>query len=116
MLEIPERVYEDCQNKLKKGYSEELPDDNADFTDGGASLWQYDPKIMRARSRFEEVRPETSGIGVYRRKLRSNKHQGRVHPNGTVVYVPTIHMMLGKDGPRQNINRANLQRFRELIL
>ena len=36
----------------KKGYSEELPDDNADFTDRGAPLWQYDPKIMRARSRF----------------------------------------------------------------
>ena len=55
MLEIPERVYDDCQNKLKKGYSEELPDDNADFNDRGAPLWQYDPKIMRARSRFEGV-------------------------------------------------------------
>ena len=33
-----------------------------------------------------------------------------------MVYVPIIHMMLGKDGPRQKINRANLQRFRELIL
>ena len=40
MLEIPERVYDDCQNKLKKGYSEELPDDNADFNDRGAPLWQ----------------------------------------------------------------------------
>ena len=41
----------------KTGYSEELPDDNADFTDRGAPLWQYDPKIMRARSRFEGVSP-----------------------------------------------------------
>ena len=28
----------------------------------------------------DKVRPETSGIGVHGRKLRSNKHQGRVHP------------------------------------
>ena len=42
-------------SKKEKGYSEELPDDNADFTDRGAPLWQYDPKIMRARSRLEGV-------------------------------------------------------------
>ena len=42
--------------QTQKGYSEELPDDNADFTDrGGAPLKQYDPKIMRSRSRFEGV-------------------------------------------------------------
>ena len=78
---------------------------------------QYDPKIMRARSRFEGVStPRNEWNRRLRRKLRSNKYQGREHPEGTVVYVPIIHMMLGKDGPRQKINRANLQRFRELIL
>ena len=56
MLEIPERAYEDCQGQTQKGYSEQLPDDNADFTDrGGGPLKQYYPKIMRARSRFEGV-------------------------------------------------------------
>ena len=55
MLEKPERAYEGCQDKTHKAYSEELPDDNADFTDRGSSLRQYDPKLMRTRSRFEGV-------------------------------------------------------------
>ena len=65
-LEVPGRAYEACQDKLKKGYSEGLPDENADFTDRGeGALRQYDPKLIRARSWFEGVRcPETSGIGV----------------------------------------------------
>ena len=100
--------------QTQKGYREESPDDNADSTDGGAPLRQYNPKPIRARCRFEGVCPEMSGIGVYGRKLRSNKHQGQVHPHVTGAYVPVIHMMQGKDGPRKN--RANLQRFRELIL
>ena len=54
MLQIPERACEDCQDKLKK-VTVKLPDDNADFTDRGALLRQYDPKLMRARSRFEGV-------------------------------------------------------------
>ena len=41
--------------KTQKGYREELPDDNADFTDRGAPLKQYHPTLMRARSRFEGV-------------------------------------------------------------
>ena len=45
---IAERAYEDCQGKLEKGYSEELPDDNADFTDRGAPLKQHDPTYARA--------------------------------------------------------------------
>ena len=102
--------------QTKKGYSEESPDDNADSTDRGVPLRQYDPKLIRARSWFEGVStPSNEKIGVYGRKLRSNKHQGQVHPNVTGVYVPIVHMMLGEDGPKQK-NRANLQRFRELIL
>ena len=38
MLEMRERAYEDCQDKLNKGYSEKLPDDNADFTDRGGAF------------------------------------------------------------------------------
>ena len=39
--------------QTQKGYRGGLPDDNADLTDRGALLRQYDPKSMRARSRFE---------------------------------------------------------------
>ena len=98
--------------QTQKGYSVEGPDDNADFIDRGAPWRQYDPKLMRARSRFEGVRrPVTIGIGVYGRNLRSNKHQGQVHPYVTEVYVPIIHMMLGKDGPRQKKNRQTYNGF-----
>ena len=45
MLEIPGRAYEDCQDKLKKGYSEELPDDNADFTDRGGAFKAVRPNV-----------------------------------------------------------------------
>ena len=88
--------------QTRKRHSEESRDDNADSTDRGVPLKQYDPKLMRARSRFEGVRrPVTIGIGVYGRNLRSNKHQGQAHPNVTEAYVPIIHMTLGNDGPRQ---------------
>ena len=56
MSEIPERVYEECQVQLQKRYSEESRDDNADSTDRGLPLRQYDPKLMRARFRLEGVR------------------------------------------------------------
>ena len=42
--------------QTQKGYSEELPDNNADFTDRGAPLSQYHPTLTRVRSRFEGVR------------------------------------------------------------
>ena len=61
---------------------------------------QYDPTLMRARSRFEGVSTPRNEWNMHLQKLRSNKHQGRVHPNVTEVYVPIIDMMLGKDGPR----------------
>ena len=98
-LEIPERAYEDYQDKLKKGYSEELPDDNADFTDRGGAYEAVRPNInARALLVYSTPRNEWT---MHLQKLRSNKHQGRVHPNVTEVYVSIIHVMLGKDGPRQ---------------
>ena len=54
--------------KTQKGYSEELPDDSADFTDSGAPLRQYDQKLMRARSRFEGVRTPRND---WNRRLRT---------------------------------------------
>ena len=48
LLEIPERVYEECQARLKKDYSEDSRDDNADSTDRGVPLRHYDPKLIRA--------------------------------------------------------------------
>ena len=53
MLEIPERAYEDCQDKLKKATVNSYQTIMLTLPIGGAPLWQYDPKIMRARSRFE---------------------------------------------------------------
>ena len=57
MLDIPERVYDDCQVKLEKAAtdSEESRDDNADSTERGVPLVQYDLTLIRARSRFEGV-------------------------------------------------------------
>ena len=53
MLEMPERAYEDCQDKLKKATVKSYQTIMLTSPTGGAPLWQYDPKIMRARSRFE---------------------------------------------------------------
>ena len=55
MLEMPERAYEDCQDKLKKATVKSYQTIMLTSPIGGAPLWQYDPKIMRARSRFEGV-------------------------------------------------------------
>ena len=41
MLEIPERAYEDCLDKLKKAT---VKDDNADFTDRGGAFVAVRPK------------------------------------------------------------------------
>ena len=56
MSEMPERVYEDCQNKLKKATMWRAQTIMLILSIGGAPLRQYDPKLMRARSRFEGVR------------------------------------------------------------
>ena len=102
MLEMPERAFEDCQHKLKNATVKSYRTIMLTSPIGGAPLRQYDPKLMRARSRFEgESTPTNEWNMRLRRTLRSNKHQGQVHPNVTEVYVPIIHMMLGKDGPRQ---------------
>ena len=100
--------------QTQRGYSEELPDDNADFTDRGAPLKQYDPKLMCARSRFEGERTPRNEWNRRVRTKPSLEHQGQVYPNVTEAYVPIMHMMLGK--MVQEKNRANLQRFRELTL
>ena len=47
MLEIPERAYEDCQNKLKKATVKRAQTIMLDFIDRGAPLRQYDPNLMR---------------------------------------------------------------------
>ena len=68
--------------QTRKGYSEESRDDDADSTDKAVHLRRYYPKRTRARSGFEGVgTPRNEWKGVYERKLRSNKHQGQVHPN-----------------------------------
>ena len=56
MFERPERVYEDGQDKLKRATVKSYQTIMLTLPiGGGAPLKQYDPKIMRARSRFEGV-------------------------------------------------------------
>ena len=47
MLEIPERAYEDCQDKLTKATVKSYQTIMLTLPIGGA-LKQYDPKLMRA--------------------------------------------------------------------
>ena len=57
MLEVPERVYKDCQNKLKKKATvKSYQTIMLTSPIGGAPLKQYDPTLMRTRSRFEGVK------------------------------------------------------------
>ena len=50
MLEIPERAYEDCQDKLKKATVNSYQTIMLTLPIGGAPLKQYDPTLMRARA------------------------------------------------------------------
>ena len=49
-------------DQTRKGCSEESRDDNADSTDRGVPVRQYDPKLIRPRSRFEGVRTPTTEL------------------------------------------------------
>ena len=104
--------------QAQKGYSEELPDDNADFTDrGGAPLKQYDPKIMRARSRFEGV---STPRNEWNRRLQTKTSLEQTSSTSTSRRYGGMcshHTHdAGKGWSKTKKNRANLQRFRELIL
>ena len=106
MSEMPERAYEDCQDKLKKATVKSYQTIMQTSPIGGA-LEAVRPKVnARAQVCGGWVRPETSRIGVYRRKLRFNKNQGQVHPNVTEVYVPIVHMMLGNDDTREKFGQT----------
>ena len=118
-----------ASGQTQKSYSEESRDDNADSTDRGVPLRQYDPKLIRARSWFEGVstprnewnrRLWTKTTLEQASRTSTSKRQdenSRRHPRGanakTGAYVPIMHMMQGKDSPRKN--RANLRRFCKLI-
>ena len=112
--------------QTRKRHSEESRDDNADSTDRGVPLKQYDPKLMRARSRFEGVstpknewnrrlRPKTALEQTSRtstsKREEENQDITRVDANvNTGVYVPIIHMMQGKDGPRKKPGNTTVLR------
>ena len=88
---------------------------------------QHDPKLIRARSRFEGVStPRNEWNRRIRTKTAFEQHssrtctfkgkegQARHHPRGANakmgVYVPIMHMMQETDGPRANLTtvlRAN---------
>ena len=129
MLEIPERVYEECQVKLQKA-TVKSHETIMLTLHRGVPLRQYDPKLIRARPWFEGVStPRNGQTGVYGRKLRSNKHQGQVHPNVKRKIKTSPAWREREDGGicshhthdagercSKKKNRANLQRFCELIL
>ena len=68
MLEIPERVYEECQDKLKKVTVESHQTIMLTLPIGRAPFRQYYPKRIRARSRFEGV---STPRNVWNRGLRT---------------------------------------------
>ena len=104
-------------SKKEKGYSEELPDDNADFTDRGAPLWQYDPNIMRARSRFEGV---SSPRNEWNRRLQTKtslEQTSRTSTSKRYGGICSHHTHdAGKGWSKKKNKLGNLQRFHELIL
>ena len=130
MSEIPERVYEECQVQLQKRYSEESRDDNADSTDRGLPLRQYDPKLIRARSRFEEVSTprnewnrrirtkttlkQTSRTSTSKREEETSRHHPRGANAKTGYMFPSCTWCRGKMAQEKE-NRASLQCFFELI-
>ena len=56
MLEMPERAYEDCQDKLKNATGKSYQTVMLTSSIGGVPWKQCDPTLMRARSRFKGVR------------------------------------------------------------
>ena len=103
MLEKPERAYEGCQDKTHKAYSEELPDDNADFTDRGSSLRQYDPKLMRTRSRFEGVNTPRN---EWNRRLRTKTSLKQTSRTSTSKRDGSICSHREKMVPRNKIGQT----------
>ena len=102
--------------QTQKGYSEESRDDNADSTDRGAPLRQYDPKLIRARSRFEGV---STPRNKRNRRLRTNtalEQTSRASTSERDGGICSHHTHdAGERWSKKKI-RVNLQRFCELIL
>ena len=67
-LEIPGRAYKDCFDKLKKPTVKSDQTIMLTLSIGGVPLRQYDPRLMRARSRFEGVRTPRND---WNRRLRT---------------------------------------------
>ena len=103
--------------QTRKGYSEESRDDDADSTDKAVHLRRYYPKRTRARSGFEGVGTprnewnrrlrtkialeQTSRTSTSKREEEKSRHHPRGANAKTGVYVPIIHVMQGKNGPRK---------------
>ena len=115
--------------QTRKGYSEERHA-NADATDRGVPLRQCDPKLVRARSRFEGV---TTPRNEWNRRLRTKivleqtsrtSTSKRKEENQDITRVARTrrrgYMFPSYTWCRGNVvqekNRANLHRFCELIL
>ena len=119
MLEIPERVYEDCHVKLERATVKSHETTMVTIPIGGVPFRQYDPKLIRVRSRFEGVStPRNEWNSLLRTKtaleqqssrtrtFKREEEKSRHHPRGANanmgIYVPIMHMMQGKNGARAN--------------
>ena len=89
--------------QTQKGYSEELPDDNGGFTDRGAPLRQYDPKLMRTRSRFEGVNTPRN---EWNRRLRTKTSLKQTSRTSTSKRDGSICSHREKMVPRNKIGQT----------
>ena len=83
-------------DQTRKGCSEESRDDNADSTDRGVPVRQYDPKLIRPRSRFEGVRTPTTELNG---RLRTKTALEQTSRTGTYKG--------DKEIPRHHLRGAN---------
>ena len=86
MLKRSEIAYEDCQDKLKKVTVKGYQTIMVILSIGGAPLWQYDPKIMRARSRFEGV---STPRNEWNRRLQTKASLEQTSVSYTHLTLPT---------------------------
>ena len=102
--------------QTRKGYSEESRDDNVDSTDRAVPLRRYYPKRIRARSRFERV---STTRNEWNRRLRTKTALEQISRTSTSKRdggICSHHTHDAGERRSKKTNRANLQRFCELIL
>ena len=112
------RVYEDCQDKLERATVKSYQTIMLTLPiGGGALLKQYDPKIMRSRSRFEGVSTPRNEWDRRLQTKTSLEQTSRTSTSKRYVGTCSDHTHdAGKGWSKTKNKSGNLQRFYELIL